>query len=143
MTSPVYHRHNLGMHYHEMRKINQTHWELDVPCVTKNCARVLGSGAHSKNWRVSPNIYPHLEAPRCVRYASGETNGESAECFFLWDFKVTCKRQSCHNLTFLLRIHTKSTYHNVHECYSNFGLEGIRWQYFQRHAKSFHSHKLA
>jgi len=46
--------------------------------------RALGRGTRSKNSRLLLYYisHPQLEVPRCARYAYGEANWDSAECFY-------------------------------------------------------------
>jgi len=64
-----------------MRSATQTYRTSVVARVTKNGSGLQTEGS-VRNIRDSlPISYTQVETPLCARYASGEANGGSAECF--------------------------------------------------------------
>jgi len=53
-------------------------------------------GPFEKFAAVPPTSYRHVQAPSCARYAPGEENGESAECFYTaWDTWLHIRSNQC------------------------------------------------
>ena len=87
---------NWTSYYHEIDKINETHWVSVATRVSKDRVRALGRGAHSKNLQQSPPSPIHYWKPHAAPAThQGRTMETAQSASIRGDLKATQKQHYC------------------------------------------------